>query len=195
MTGVIHRRWIWLKRFRQRRGYGVHSPFAFNFLTYVVYERGTYYAYKWLKNKYFCMDYLWNGHRVKCRKFLFRMANFVHPQTIAIFGKMDEASVAYLSAGSVSSKVQQVEESADTGDKLLVVGMDVPHARWRKILEYIHTEKSVCLIAGIHTSKSNLQAWRDLCQTNTVFVSFDLYDYGILFFDSSKQKQHYIVNF
>ena len=37
--------WIWLKRFRHRRGYGVHSPFAFAFLTDVVYERNAYYAY------------------------------------------------------------------------------------------------------------------------------------------------------
>ena len=36
---------VWLMRFRHRCGYGVHSPFAFNFLTGVVYERTPYYAY------------------------------------------------------------------------------------------------------------------------------------------------------
>ncbi len=49
---MLCRQWIWLKRFRHRRGYGVHSPFAFDFLTYVVYERGEYYAYRELKKRY-----------------------------------------------------------------------------------------------------------------------------------------------
>ena len=51
-TRMLCRQWIWLKRFRHRRGYGVHSPFAFDFLTYVVYERGEYYAYRELKKRY-----------------------------------------------------------------------------------------------------------------------------------------------
>ena len=36
---------VWLLRFRHRRGYGVHSPFAFNFITDVVYQRLPYYKY------------------------------------------------------------------------------------------------------------------------------------------------------
>lgn len=42
----------WLLRFRHRRGYGIHSPFAFSFVTGVVYEQGTYYAYPELKAMY-----------------------------------------------------------------------------------------------------------------------------------------------
>ena len=39
---------VWLMRIRHRCGYGVHSPFAFRFLTDVVYERTPYYAYSTL---------------------------------------------------------------------------------------------------------------------------------------------------
>ena len=42
---MIHHPFVWLKRLRHRRGYGVHSPFAYNFLRDVVYERNHYYAY------------------------------------------------------------------------------------------------------------------------------------------------------
>ena len=35
----IKKGWIWLKRFRHRKGYGVHSPFAFDFITRVIYGK------------------------------------------------------------------------------------------------------------------------------------------------------------
>ncbi len=35
----IQKGWIWLKRFRHRKGYGVHSPFAFDFITRVIYGK------------------------------------------------------------------------------------------------------------------------------------------------------------
>ena len=37
---------VWLMRVRHRRGYGIHSPFAFGFVTGVVYEDGAYYGYE-----------------------------------------------------------------------------------------------------------------------------------------------------
>ena len=40
----------WMRRFRHRRGYNIHSPFAFNLVTGVIYERGAYYAYDDLRN-------------------------------------------------------------------------------------------------------------------------------------------------
>lgn len=36
---TIKRGWVWLKRIRHRKGYGVHSPFAFDFITRVIYGK------------------------------------------------------------------------------------------------------------------------------------------------------------
>ena len=38
ITLALKRPFIWLRRFRHRCGYGVHSPFAFNLITQVIYE-------------------------------------------------------------------------------------------------------------------------------------------------------------
>ena len=37
--------------------------------------------------------------------------------------------------------------------------------------------------------------WNQLKEDERVGVTFDLYDLGLLFFDKTKIKQHYIVNF
>lgn len=43
---ALKRPFIWLYRFRHRCGYGVHSPFAFNLITHVIYESTPYYKYE-----------------------------------------------------------------------------------------------------------------------------------------------------
>ena len=46
ITLTLKRPFIWLSRFRHRCGYGVHSPFAFNLITQVIYEYTPFYKYK-----------------------------------------------------------------------------------------------------------------------------------------------------
>ncbi|MBR4709309.1 MAG: hypothetical protein IKM71_05875 [Bacteroidaceae bacterium] len=48
---MIHHPLIWLRRFRHRKGYGVHSPYAYNFLRDVIYESNHYYAYDEIEKK------------------------------------------------------------------------------------------------------------------------------------------------
>lgn len=202
--GIIKRRWIWLKRFRHRRGYGVHSPFAFDFLTNVVYERGEYYAYRELRQRHFSPAYWWNGHTVKCRKFLFRLANYVHPSVIRIYGDAGEDMEDYLQAGCTSARFKHAEvrrrgmqeaPSGKASDELLYVCENVSPSQWTLLAGAAPTAHSVCLFCGIHGSAQALCHWEQVKRLPHVSVSFDLYDYGILFFDPSKQNQHYIVNF
>lgn len=200
--GVIRRRWIWLKRFRHRRGYGVHSPFAFDFLTNVVYERGEYYAYRALREQYFSPAYWWNGHTVKCRKFLLRLANYVHPSVIRIYGHAGKDMEDYMRAGCPSALLLHEDMGGEAAlpsgggrDELFYVGAGVPPRHWMSLAGQVPTEHSVCLLCGIHGSAEARCHWERVKCHPRVSVSFDLYDYGILFFDSSKQNQHYIVNF
>lgn len=196
--GYLKRRWIWLKRFRHRKGYGVHSPFAFNFLTSVVYEYGEYYAYRDLDALYGKKDRRMNCHEMKCRKFLFRLANYVHPKLIGLYGAVPPDVSAYLASGCCSAVVvyegQSLEAVTDS-DKLLYVAEHVAPSAWKEIVSQPMSAFSVAVICGIHESKKAVQAWENVKQLVQVGVTFDLYDYGILFYDLNKQKQHYIVNF
>ena len=53
----------------------------------------------------------------------------------------------------------------------------------------------MCHLFGIRASKAGLQAWNDVKRLPEAVVTFDLYDYGLVFYDRSKQRQDYIVNF
>ena len=57
------------------------------------------------------------------------------------------------------------------------------------------TLKSVFVVHGICYSKEMKALWKRLQEDERVGITFDLYDLGLLFFDKTKIKQHYIVNF
>jgi len=100
---IYNRILIWLLRFRQRKGYGVHSPFAFNLITGVIYEKSPYYDYQYLrgiirkerKNS----PTLWNRYLENRRicELLFRLVNYAQPYTILEIGTFAGASSVYLS--------------------------------------------------------------------------------------------------
>lgn len=80
MPSLPFRVYYWLKRFRHRRGYGVHSPFAFSYITEVIYERGTYYAYKSLDSRFRAVKK--SAFRRKDFLLCFRIANRSKADTI-----------------------------------------------------------------------------------------------------------------
>ena len=72
---MIHHPLIWLRRFRHRKGYGVHSPYAYNFLRDVIYESNHYYAYDEIEKK--VKGNCWQRMVMRKReRLLFRLKNW-----------------------------------------------------------------------------------------------------------------------
>lgn len=80
---TLKRPFIWLYRFRHRCGYGVHSPFAFNLITHVIYESTAYYKYEELakaqKQLELEKDKRWKYESKKVKRLLFRLVNYTCP--------------------------------------------------------------------------------------------------------------------
>lgn len=195
---LLKRYAIWLRRFRNRCGYGVHSPFAFNFITGVVYERGIYYAYASLNRAYGGSFGPFLLRRTRECRLLFRVANYVRPSHLYMW-KPTEAESAYLRAGCVHAEAVCLSDCSRIADDSLVDmcyvsvadGFDTCYAN---LLAHTHSS-SVWVMAGIYDSAERRTMWRRLQTDERVGVTFDLYDYGIAFFDRSLNKQHYVVNF
>ena len=94
---LIRRPWIWLLRFRKRKGYGVHSPFAFSFIRGVVLEGGAYYAYAPLSLLHPWWVRWGRLYPMTCRRLLFRLANFAEPRTVRLLTE-DEVAKRYVRA-------------------------------------------------------------------------------------------------
>ena len=53
------------------------------------------------------------------------------------------------------------------------------------------TPNSLFVVHGICYSKAMKNLWKQLQNDERVGITFDLYDVGLLFFDTTKIKQHY----
>jgi predicted O-methyltransferase YrrM len=61
------------------------------------------------------------------------------------------------------------------------------------LLPYLH-EESIIIIADIHWSKEMELAWKEIKKHQSVSLSLDLYECGVLFFKNGLAKSHYILS-
>lgn len=224
----------WCKRFSHRKGYGVHSPFAFNLITWVIYEKYPYYAYEYLK-KTRCSLKQKKGlakaffNPVKVDQLIFRLVNYFQPEIMLEIGTFTGLTSLYMHAAKKAARIvtidsvselniyakktfkdtpvldnykvgvseKLVNELLEPTDKLDFVLFNIPEVDktlYESCLTYIGKD-SLLIVNGIYASREMQNWWEEIKNDNRVGITFDLYDIGLVFFDKTKIKQHYIVNF
>ncbi len=104
--GLLHD----FKLYRHSRGFGIHSPFAFNFVCNVLCERLPYYAYDYLRDvRRAVLESAPRGrHRVislKSAKLLFRITNRFAPRQLLQVGTNYGVSAASMMSVSAQSRL------------------------------------------------------------------------------------------
>ncbi len=103
----------------------------------------------------------------------------------------------YFKLGNIDNILQESIKDIPNFD---LVYMDANHTkeatlRYFNIIQSKLKEKSVVVIDDIHWSQEMREAWKVLIDKTEVTLSVDLYDAGLLFFDPSFTKKHYIISF
>ena len=205
---LARRIWNWCRRFRHRRGYGVHSPSDFFLITSVMYERLPYYAYDRLKMSSSTKSL--PHYREKVNRLLFRLVNYFRTDTLVEVGTGNGDAIRYMkdartSMTSVSIKGEDREETLHSLKKELekLGKLDFLHIAftpyYKEVFEvafpYLH-EASCVVVGDIYASEERKLWWKELTGNDErVRISFDLYDIGLLLFEEKRFKQNYIVNF
>ena len=184
---LIRHPWIWLLRFRKRKGYGVHSPFAFSFITTVVNERTPFYAYNELRRLHPWWVRAARLYPVQCRRLLFRLANYEEPQTVRVVGDRP-TELTYIRRAVPHARILYI----GVADFVFVAAEQM--AQVLPLAEQM-PEHGMLVVEGIHRNHSARQTWRALQDAPHTGITFDLFTYGIAFFDPHRHKQHYRVNF
>lgn len=188
---------VWLKRFRKRCGYGVHSPFAFNFITGVVFEKGSYYAFLDL-DKVYASGIMWRfSHERKCLHFLFRLANFVHPALILCDHSITPAEEAYLSAGSMDACWKHINKEESIPQLPALLCVDAQQSELDALLvkygKNLHSDSA--FLIKVSSAEERRRCVDIVRQNPSCGITFDLYHYILVFFNHHLIKQHYVVNF
>ena len=203
----VRRIWNWCRRFRHRCGYGVHSPSDFFLITSVIYEKLPYYAYDSLKAS--SASWALPHYREKVNRLLFRLVNYFRPEVLVEVGTGNGDAFRYMQAARTSMEAVSLR-GADWNEVHCQLKKELLRMKRVDFLHIAHTpyykevfemafpylnERSIVVIGDIYASKEREDWWKRFTVDERVRLTFDLYDIGLMFFDTKRYKQNFIVNF
>ena len=168
------RKYLWkIRKAKYGRGFGVHSPFVYSLITNVLREKSLYYDYKRIEQLRDALlndpsllqnrDSQKNIHKFltseRHGRFLFRMVNFFHPETLLEIGTGLGVDTLYMASPHANCQCITLEEDLflqNVSEKLFSAqsssNIELIKGRWKESLEYVlgNTEKLdfVCLNAN-----------------------------------------------
>lgn len=204
-----------LKRVRTAKGFGVHSPFAFNFITNILFEKYSYYAYfdipQYLSEKHI------DAPISSIHQLSFRIVNFFHPKNVLIVGrKQDYALPLFVNAASpeariicltdqeTNSKMSEICEGKiefwhafrfEQMDAIIVDMQLLPKAYGISIenLLKISHNQTFWVIRHIDADKESRRFWKEVQNDPRIALTFDMRQDGIVILNSSYYKLNYLV--
>ncbi len=202
-TSWIVRAWVWLRRIGYCRGFGIQSPWAYSLVRYVINEHSPYYAYADLYARFPEADIV----RRKLGQFYLRLANYVQPAMVMSLYFTDyesEHSKAYFQAGCAtlrfvgvqpSEGVEEVSKSLRKKDRCNIIvhvnSLNVDAGQIKKLVGSLH-DGDFMVLDNMNAAR---HLWDDTATSLENIVTFDMYYCGLIYIDSKRYKQNYIINF
>lgn len=188
----IRRIWNWLHRMGYSRGFGVQSPSAYSFIRYVLNEHYPYYAYAPL-----CEKYKAESHATKKKgRLYFRLANFAQATCWYDYLPETKAYADYVCAGCQSTVFKSIDATAIPQHfRIAHLSMKGDYKAVYEALSAVATADSILILEGIYDNRDTKAFWKQVVERVEAVTTYDLYSCGIVLFDTSKFKHHYIVNF
>lgn len=206
------------KRLRTAKGYGVHSPFAFYFITKILREKLPYSAFfdveQLLKKKGAEPHF-----PLKKYHLFFRIAHFFKPKNILQIGTDDGTDALYLgSVGfmpyyacvadkqkqkALNEKLGWIHRNADIFDTFPEIPTQTYDLIYRNLkndenisiqnLLDVSNERTCWIIHPLNASAENKKIWKDIKKHPQVRVTFDKKDVGIVILNPDYHKKNYKV--
>ena len=184
--------WNWIHRMGYSRGFGVQSPTAYSFIRYVLTEHYPYYAYDELKMRFKSSD-----HATKKKgRLYFRLANYAQASHWFDYHSAEQPYAAYVHEGCRKTVFQAIDgKTIPHTFRIARLSMTEDYQAVYEALCKVATDDSILILEGINDDKDTKAFWKRVQERQKATRTYDLFLCGIIVFDTSKHKHHYIVNF
>ena len=184
--------WNWIHRMGYSRGFGVQSPSAYSFIRYVLTEHYPYYAYDELKMRFKSFD-----HATKKKgRLYFRLANYAQASHWFDYHLAEQPYAAYVHEGCRKTVFQAIDgKTIPNAFRIARLSMAEDYQAVYEALCKVATDDSILILEGINANKDTKAFWKRVQESQKATRTYDLFLCGIIVFDTSKHKHHYIVNF
>ena len=173
-----------IKRLSYRKGYGIHSPYAFQLVTQVIYGKPTAQEQR-------AFSVLTPTQR-RSAALIVRISKAFSNNALRLSDNLTPAIHEALQQVVSAEKLQPLADNAAESIVWISETTDLP-----TLQNLISTASSSTIIAlqDIHTSPAQHLIWQTVILDERVRVSMDLYDLGLLIFQPKLQKQNYLISF
>lgn len=184
--------WNWIHRMGYSRGFGVQSPSAYSFIRYVLTEHYPYYAYDELKMRFKSFD-----HATKKKgRLYFRLANYAQASHWFDYHSAEQPYAAYVHEGCRKTVFQAIDgKTIPNAFRIARLSITEDYQAVYEALCKVATDDSILILEGINDNKDTKAFWKRVQESQKATRTYDLFLCGIIVFDTSKHKHHYIVNF
>lgn len=182
-------------RKKQSKGYGIHSPFAFDLITNLLYSPYGYYAYtdiaRELSNKLVSPT--------EYNRLSFRLVNHFKVKKILEINPENEVNRLFIKAASSNICYSSVDEKAlhnvmnSVYDAIFIniKPESYSHLSVERLLKF--SNKNTFWVLNHIEIKRGKHFWRDIVDDSRVSITFDMKEKGIAFLDLSYHKSHYLI--
>ena len=182
----------WLLRCKYSRGFGIQSPSAYSFVCNVINNHEKYDAYDDLEQDRKDESLAFK----KMGRLIFCLTQFWQPFYVVM---EDYAYSDYAYAACPDSLVRMIDDyyfDEESQRTLVILDMEwlADESLRNELLDHA-SEQVLLVLRDIHSSKVNSRLWNEIWGDERCGVTYDLYSCGIIFFDKSKFKQHFKINF
>jgi hypothetical protein len=176
---------------RHRKGFSVHSPFVFDLLNNVFFEKNIYYSYE--KIEKICN----NASQIKQKKLLFRLANYFNCKKILLVGKNEYVKKCLNWVNSNAEFIEIIDKKNNIDvEKFDFIYISNAHF---DIMDNIklntYKKNTIIVLENIYQNISNKNYWQKVKSNKEFNVVINIFSLGIVFVNSNLPKQNYTVAF
>jgi len=187
-------------RLKAVNAHGLHSPFLFDFYREVISAKKEFYFFKKLR----LLIKSYNSVSESDILFLYRLVIFFKANSVCVLNSNFPVSIA-LSVASLNKMLflsRQVNFTKEESTLLSNFGVSLSYSNGAELLYLDRIDKfslniindyRFVVIRGPYFNKTKNKIWQNLCELNSVRVSIDLYQFGILLLNKNQAKQHFVV--
>ena len=161
------------------KGFGIHSPFMFDFITNVVNEKNPYYSYKEIENR------AQSNKEEKYLKLIYRIINYYKIKNVLFLGQ-DKYTERLLGLCKNINIDTTGRDNIDGYDFVYIADIGtLPD-------ESIQSSDVIICINNIY---NNSKLWNRLKRIGISKIFIDFFDFGIIFAKNNFQTQIYKITF
>lgn len=214
-----------LYKVRHHRGHGIHSPFVFNLVTKVIEEKASYHAYEDIRfvldsmhDRHYYLNknnklYFRLTNYFKSEKIL-EIGSGYGVNTLCLTASSANAACTCIEASEekfIKAKLLYKKWNRKitlyTEIKLPVLSekqdciyinlsnYSFSPSGLHQYLQNLSYEKTFIIVEGIRTNKQSQMLWRSIMNIESRTAALDLFNIGILFFNTKLYRWNYKISF